>query len=70
MTRQWLVIAFVVLLQFTRPDGSPVWINPASVVKVAQAIGPAKMFTEIQTYSGSSYVTESVADVVRKLSAP
>jgi hypothetical protein len=61
----------MVLLEFTRPDGKPIWVVPSQVIMVTPAIdlprGPYNARTQIRTSSGDVWVADEPAAVVKRL---
>lgn len=67
MSPRLALLAFVLL---TKPDGSPIWVNPAEVLTVQQAHRPdwpAACRSAIKLSEGAICVREEPADVIERL---
>jgi len=66
--KKFFALAVLMLLQFTGPDGNPVYVAAANVADVsASGGGYLTARTQIRTVNGSLYVRESPAKVVKRL---
>ena len=66
--KKFLALAVLILLEFTGPDGNPVYVVPASVADVSTSReGYLTAHTQIRTVNGSLYVRESPAEVAKRL---
>lgn len=66
--KKFFALAVLILLEFTGPDGNPVYVVPASVADVsASRESNLTARTQIRTVNGSLYVRESPAEVAKRL---
>ncbi|MGA7386759.1 MAG: hypothetical protein WA322_04780 [Pseudolabrys sp.] len=66
--KKFIALAVMIFLEFTGPDGNPVYVAPANVADVsASGEGYQTARTQIRTVNGSLYVRESPAEVVKRL---
>jgi hypothetical protein len=66
--KKFFALTVLILLEFTGPDGNPVYVVPASVADVSTSHeGHLAARTQIRTVNGSLYVRESPAEVAKRL---
>jgi hypothetical protein len=66
--KKFFALAVLILLEFTGPDGNPVYVAPANVSDVSPSgKGYLTARTQIRTGNGSLYVRESPAEVAKRL---
>jgi hypothetical protein len=65
--KKFFTLAVLILLEFTGPDGNPVYVVPANVADVSASREGSTARTQIRTVNGSLYVRESPAEVAKRL---